>query len=380
MVDWTPPINSVVMAHSIVTGNQRSFVGQVDSSGAQRIQVTSDGVTYQVDQTHAPAPALVNGTTYWLGYEYNSLTGAWGIYRHADTGTNTPPTIWSGWSEATTGVATAVIPFDSTAPLSIGARGDGNAPLSGTIQVARLYDDGVLIADADFTASASPVAVAGAATYTDSVGNVWTLVGAAFIDQTGASVTASEEVTLGQPTEVDTGLPMDNTTGTLLDIATETDTAGQLTPDTKLLVLGIATEVDTAIGFGVINVDLGLATEIDTGLPLSITAPLFRFFGPTDLVVGPIAADPRDSQGPLSQKLFAKYRARARGRNVYILTNGTVTEERPTVIYYDDGRPPLDVEDQIRHTLFGGHIEPITPAEATLLTNAGYAANISIEV
>jgi hypothetical protein len=193
------------------------------------------------------------------------------------------------------------------------------------------------------------------------------------------AMTSALIVVLGLATETDSTFPLDSTTGTLLFTAIETDTPGQIFPGTKTVELGIADEIDTAIGFGTPTVFLGTAVEVDTAFGLVLTALNYRFFGPTDLVVGPIAADPRDSQGPLSQRLFSKYRSRERGRNIYILIDGTVTKERPTVLYPEDGSPPIDVEDQIAHTLWGGHIEPISPSEAFLLASAGYAANITLE-
>jgi hypothetical protein len=48
------------------------------------------------------------------------------------------------------------------------------------------------------------------------------------------------------------------------------------------------------------------------------------------------------------------------GRNVYILTNGTVTET-----------DPLDWST-VAHALWGAHVEEITDAEAALLAAAGY--------
>lgn len=68
---------------------------------------------------------------------------------------------------------------------------------------------------------------------------------------------------------------------------------------------------------------------------------------------------------PPGNALFRHYGTVVEGRNVFILTNGTVTENDP----YDP--------TTIAHTLFGGHVEPITDAEATLLTAAGYGAYIT---
>ena len=54
-----------------------------------------------------------------------------------------------------------------------------------------------------------------------------------------------------------------------------------------------------------------------------------------------------------------------RGRNVYLLIDGTYTESQPG-----------DWAD-IAKIYYGGHIIPITPAEQASLTAAGYGAYIT---
>lgn len=73
----------------------------------------------------------------------------------------------------------------------------------------------------------------------------------------------------------------------------------------------------------------------------------------------------------LGNRLFRHYRARPEGRNVYILSDGTVTELDPDqeTMFWDraDGSPYVVV------ALYGGHDSyEVTSAQATLLTNAGY--------
>jgi hypothetical protein len=68
---------------------------------------------------------------------------------------------------------------------------------------------------------------------------------------------------------------------------------------------------------------------------------------------------------PAAAALFRHYGTVTEGVNVYILTNGTVTTQ-----------DPVD-PSAVAHTLWGGHVEPITAAEATLLTTAGYGAFIT---
>lgn len=63
--------------------------------------------------------------------------------------------------------------------------------------------------------------------------------------------------------------------------------------------------------------------------------------------------------------LWRFFKPEARGRNVYLLNNGTYTE--------------VDIRDegQIVKIYHGGHIHEITADEAASLTAAGYGAYIS---
>jgi len=55
----------------------------------------------------------------------------------------------------------------------------------------------------------------------------------------------------------------------------------------------------------------------------------------------------------------------SRGRNVYLLTNGTYTENQPSDMA------------TVSKTYHGGHDNVVTDAEAAALTSAGYGAYIS---
>lgn len=73
---------------------------------------------------------------------------------------------------------------------------------------------------------------------------------------------------------------------------------------------------------------------------------------------------PADYDGP-AKWIMRHYSPLPRGRNVYLLTDGTVTETQP----WDQAT--------IAKTYFGGHIETITAAEAAVLTAAGYGSQIT---
>lgn len=68
-------------------------------------------------------------------------------------------------------------------------------------------------------------------------------------------------------------------------------------------------------------------------------------------------------KGGPANSLLRFVRPGARGRNVYLLVDGTYTENEP------------DYED-IEKTYFGGHFNVVTDAEAASLTAAGYGAFI----
>lgn len=68
---------------------------------------------------------------------------------------------------------------------------------------------------------------------------------------------------------------------------------------------------------------------------------------------------------PAGRALFRHYGTVTEGRNVYIMTNGTVTENDPTDLTL------------VRRVLFGGHYEPVDSAEQALLIAAGYGGYLT---
>jgi hypothetical protein len=71
------------------------------------------------------------------------------------------------------------------------------------------------------------------------------------------------------------------------------------------------------------------------------------------------------TQDEVAEVLFSKIPAGPRGRNIYKLKTGV----------YTDNQPPSLSDVEI--TYYGGHIIPITDAEAADLTEAGYGDYIS---
>lgn len=62
--------------------------------------------------------------------------------------------------------------------------------------------------------------------------------------------------------------------------------------------------------------------------------------------------------------LFRFYRPWDAGVNVFLLLDGSVTQNEPV---HDGVTPP-----PIRRTFHGGHVHPVDDSEAALLTAAGY--------
>lgn len=91
------------------------------------------------------------------------------------------------------------------------------------------------------------------------------------------------------------------------------------------------------------------------------------FRPPTDdFVVLGVPPKPFDSQEVrVAYNLLRHFDAEPRGRNVFLLTNGTYTENEPNDI------------DTIRKVYWGGSNNEVTPDEVASLTAAGYGAYIS---
>lgn len=86
------------------------------------------------------------------------------------------------------------------------------------------------------------------------------------------------------------------------------------------------------------------------------------FVPPTDNLVPTV-----DASRPygLEYRLFRFYSPTARGRNVFLLTDGNFTENEPADF------------STIATTYHGGHSHEISASEASALTAAGYGAYIS---
>jgi hypothetical protein len=67
----------------------------------------------------------------------------------------------------------------------------------------------------------------------------------------------------------------------------------------------------------------------------------------------------------LANRLGGRIEASARGRNIFLLTNGTYTDNQPSSL------------SMVSKVYYGGHDNQITADEVTALTAAGYGEYIS---
>jgi hypothetical protein len=67
----------------------------------------------------------------------------------------------------------------------------------------------------------------------------------------------------------------------------------------------------------------------------------------------------------LANRLGGRIEASPRGRNIFLLTNGTYTDNQPSSL------------DMVSKVYYGGHDNEITEDEVTALTAAGYGEYIS---
>ena len=85
------------------------------------------------------------------------------------------------------------------------------------------------------------------------------------------------------------------------------------------------------------------------------------FTPPTDELV--VWADPYKTS--IEHRLFRYLHRGDRGRNVFKLTDSSYTENQPGDM------------STVAVTYHGGHEHPVSAAEATLLTAAGYGSNLT---
>lgn len=89
--------------------------------------------------------------------------------------------------------------------------------------------------------------------------------------------------------------------------------------------------------------------------------------------VGSIDAD----TPALARRLLRWHGGNPRARNVYILDGTTVTENDPVATYNADGSVNQYPEERVTRFFQGAASHTVNAAEVTLLTDAGFGANIT---
>ncbi|MBK3631556.1 hypothetical protein JHN52_00990, partial [Streptomyces sp. MBT97] len=149
----------------LTTGNQRSWHMSIAPSGALGLRVSTDGGVAGMYFPQVPIPVPSSGRI-TLRVTRDNATGTATFYTGASV--NGP---WTQMGSPVTMPTGAI--FASTAPLTIGDIDTLIArPAEGCVYAAQLRNgiDGTIVANVDFTAQA-----AGATSFTDATGLVWTL-------------------------------------------------------------------------------------------------------------------------------------------------------------------------------------------------------------
>lgn len=174
--DWVDA-NSVFIAgvwnntteSSVTSAQQQWNVAIAGSSGIIRLGTSTTGAN-SVNVVSTVGHGLAsNAGTRWLRITRDKTTGDVNFYLDADTGSNTPPAVWTQLGATVVGATTSY--FDSTSPLFFGA---GLNTLSNTSAATIYY------ATVSDSIGGAPVATFdpsgeddGTISFTDAQGNVW---------------------------------------------------------------------------------------------------------------------------------------------------------------------------------------------------------------
>lgn len=144
LTDWTPAAVNVLCAKFLTTGNQRSYILQVQTDGTLLFTNSANGST-AADNISTVATGFENGSVNWvratLDVDNGSSENVVTFYTSLDGVT------WTQLGDAVTNSGTTSI-FDSTAVLEIGSRNTGTSfNATGTIYEAYIYNgiDGDLV-------------------------------------------------------------------------------------------------------------------------------------------------------------------------------------------------------------------------------------------
>jgi len=160
-----------LMAKWVVSGNQRSYLLTIETTGRLRFWRTTDGTMGTQTASNSTVAVPVTEGRLAVRATLDADNGAGG---HTVT-FYTAATLNDTWVQLGSPVVTAgtVTNFSGTAPLEVGSWSNGNSGLfTGQIHAAQLRSSigGVIVANPDFSAQA-----AGTMMFVDSTGKTWTV-------------------------------------------------------------------------------------------------------------------------------------------------------------------------------------------------------------
>ena len=167
LADWTPAVNTALVAKYFGTGNQRSYLLYIEASSGKLIFQVSNNGSAAIFPQSSTGMGFSDGTVGWVRATMDMDDGAGNrvtrFYKSTDGET------WTLISTDTTAGTYSL--FNSTAPVELGIIEASANPLSGKIYQAQIYNgiDGPLAVDFD------PSRWTSGSTFTASTGETWTI-------------------------------------------------------------------------------------------------------------------------------------------------------------------------------------------------------------
>lgn len=168
--DWDPGGNVYLLTKYDFSANQRSYALRISFAGEIQALISSNGSGFNTADSGVEASSLVeDGERIALRVviDVDNSTGDYtATFYWADT-------IGGAWTQfgTDTGTLGGTALFNSTAPLVVGAAGDGSSPSGpGTVFAAQVRDGSTVVADVDFAAQTD-----GDTSFVDDAGLTWTV-------------------------------------------------------------------------------------------------------------------------------------------------------------------------------------------------------------
>lgn len=172
--NWSPGTSAYLLTKYDFSSDQRSYALRISSTNDLEILISSNGTGFAT-AVSIPVP-VANGTRLAVQGTV-SVDPSTGDYTAL---METAASRGGTWTEVGSGSGTlgSTTLFDGTAPLVVGAAGDGSSPAGpGTVFSAWVEDDGVTVAHPRFDIQPD-----GTTGFTDSAGRIWTASGTAQVN------------------------------------------------------------------------------------------------------------------------------------------------------------------------------------------------------